>query len=219
MNSLLFTPIRITILCFLSLFLTSNNAYSQIERVKVVPTGSRKYPEDAISLTFRAPKDKNSLFEIEVLEFKNKKGTKKEQRWVYHKRSVDLTPESILLFKVYETDNDIVFPVDDHVMVMVRLVDGDGFGRLIKPVGREKLKCVSLGSHEEMDIYGKTVAFALVFDGAKVEKKDIEARLADIPSAEKSDVEKIREKIREKMSNILEHYYIVTYSKWYTTDE
>ena len=55
----------------------------------------------------------------------------------------------------------------------------------------------------------KTVTFALVFNSAKIEEKEIEALFTDVRSAEKYDVDYINGKVFD----ILDHYFIVTYNQ------
>ena len=187
MKNLLFPPCRITCICMLLFLVISHNTYSQdipvVVRANSKPTSSLQVPEDAISLAFRVPKGRSSHLEIEVLEFKNGKEVKEERRSNNINVSVNLNPENTFLLDVYETDNGIVRVSKTKVGVYATTtkIDSDT---------GEHLKCVSLGVLG--NIYDRTIVVALVYDSTKVGKKEIEAILTDIRSAEKNDVETIK---------------------------
>lgn len=194
---------KFTVVCMVFLFFTFYYSYSQVVPVVVSSESASRppnqVPEDAISLTFRGDKARQSLLAIEAIEFNNGKEVKEGRRSASTDVKVEMNPGGVFLLNIYEDVNGAVRASKTNVgkYTTVTKIDPDAGGNL---------KCIPLGARG--DVYNRNVAVALIYDAAKVEGKEIELKLSDANSVEKNDVEYVK----SIMADILEHYYIIIYN-------
>lgn len=187
MKSLTHLTYGIIVTCIVLLLTTSFYSFSQVVPVVLSSRSASRppaqVPEDAISLTFRGDKSRQSLLEINALEFNNGEEVKEVRRSTITDVILELDSGSTFLLDIYEDASGVVKVSKTYVGKYVTTTR-------IDPESGEALKCISLGALG--DIYTKNVAVALIYDATMVEGKQIELKPSGANSTEKSSVEYVK---------------------------